>query len=114
MNSEDLSDYISDFPEKQKDTVFKEVISSRLLKQVFETKEGSLVLNDAISLITDRVTEILAVGCSRKYDDGEKSGKILSLANEINVTKELMRRWAGILNIGEAHEKRMKPKNKEG
>ncbi|MHC4525148.1 MAG: hypothetical protein ACYSU8_06400 [Planctomycetota bacterium] len=99
MTHEQLERYISKFHEHQRETIYKQILDSELLKTAFETREGKMILNNAVDLITSNVISIVTI-CS----DGGENDALRKHSTEINTTYKLMTEWAKIIIRGSEHK----------
>jgi hypothetical protein len=103
--TEEISNYISGFPGEEKDSVMRELIGAKLLRQFLDTVEGKLLLDSTVDAIRDNTMKIVSLtinGFDKSIDE------IRQAALQINVAYDFMYGIATQLNRGEDHEKRMK------
>ena len=106
MTHEELENYINNFRPEQRETVLKEILDSDILAKAFETKEGRVILNSAVDLISDNVMKIVKLAVESR----DENPYIVQTAREINTIYKLMTDWAAILTSGEGHKDKIKEK----
>jgi hypothetical protein len=103
--TEEISNYISGFPGEQKDSVIRELVGAKLIRQFLDTPEGKLLLDSTVDSIRDNTMKIVSLSVSG-FD--KSIDEIRQAALQINVAYDFMYGVATQLNRGEDHEKRMK------
>jgi hypothetical protein len=108
MTHDELENYITSFPEHQRESVYKQIIDSELLDKAFSTSEGKLILDSAVDMIASNVMNIVRE-CAKT---GDADAKVYDAAREINVTYKIMLDWANIIIRGDEHKKKGKEQKK--
>lgn len=110
-SNNDLSDYISNFSDVQRESVLKEILEAELLAKFISKTEGRLLLNSVVDQIRDLTMSIVSLSVDG-FD--ENSDKIKQAALQINVAYDFMYKIANMVTTGDQHIKNIKPKKKKG
>lgn len=102
----ELSEYVNQFHENNRDAVVAQILKSRLIKRAFETESGKALFNSAIDEIAKKIMAIMGT-CTEK-SKADQLEKIARLSTEIHVAYNLLKTWAIILLDGKMHEEAMK------
>jgi hypothetical protein len=101
-NNQELSDYISLFPDVQRESVLKEILESKLLQDFLATTEGRLILGNVVDMIRDHTMQVVRAsidGFDKHVDE------IRNSALQINIAYNFMYKIASMATKGEEHEK---------
>jgi len=105
----DLANYISFFPDVQRENVLKEILESRLLQDFLATTEGRLILGNVVDMIrntTMRIVRISVDGFEKNVDE------IKQCALQINIAYNFMYNIADMATKGEKHTEAIKKRKK--
>ena len=108
ISHDELLDYLNNFKENQRESVYKMILDSNILESAFDTPEGKVVLNNPIDVITDNVLKIVMACTDTKKT--EASQRVYPMALEINLAHKLLTKWAKILADGGKHKTNIKEK----
>jgi len=101
----DLAIYVRKIREEKENQTFSEILDGRRLRLFLSNPDGSLILRDAIDIISSELTEIfrLVVDDPRKNID-----KIVTSSDRYRAALNIVNRWITRIKLGEHHEKELK------
>ena len=109
ISHNELMDYLSNFKDNQRESVYKAILDSNILESAFDTPEGKVILNNPIETITENVIKIVMACTDSKKT--EASQRVYPMALEINLAHKTLAKWAKILHEGTKHKKSIKERS---
>jgi len=104
--TQQISDYVSQFPENVRDYILRELMSGKILREFLDRPEGKLILDSTVESIAANVMNMVNICTSSGFENHLM--KLREEALNINVCFNFMKGIAQKLTVGEEREKSMK------
>jgi hypothetical protein len=107
-DNDDLGNYITRFPDRQRENVLNEILKNELLKEFMGTTHGRLILDSVVDKIRDNTMKIVQLATKDSECPDIIVDCIRAEAIELNVAYDFMHALASMASTGEQHEAMIK------